>query len=99
MSADFRFYQPHILAYLKEGQTIDGEVIPASEWFCQAVTKAYCTIAEGFGCEVFTSERRLNEAHALWVDDLVRMRIDGESQPDHFKHAGALAYWLRRRVV
>lgn len=41
---------------------------------------------------------RLNEAHFYWLADLGRIgthELDG-ANPDHFKQAGHLAYWIRR---
>ena len=47
------------------------------------------------------SEDRLREAHFYWMQDLNRVggrEYDGDHEnPDHFKHAAHLAYWLRRQ--
>lgn len=97
---DYSLTQPHVFDYLKNGQTLaDGSVISGRDWFKNAIADACNEIASTYACEVNLASRRLEEAQDLWVDDVKRMRIDGDGTPDHFKQAGFLCFWLRRRII
>lgn len=57
----------------------------------------YEQVAAGHHCSVMIAADRLEEVRAHWMRDTDRIEIDGDSTPDHFKQAGFLCYWLRRR--
>lgn len=98
--SNFALFQPNALDFMHRGEALpSGETIPKEEWFATAMVEAYADIADRYACEVWLSERRLLEAHNLWEQDLTNMSITDSEEPDHFKQAGFLAYWLRRRVV
>ena len=69
------------------------------QWFASCLAYQYDDIAKRHHCEVRLSPTRLEEARLLWLRDTGRIDIDGDTIPDHFKQAGFLAYWLRRRMV
>jgi hypothetical protein len=97
---EFNLYQPHVFDYLKYGQRISpGNEVPAKTWFREVISDAFNQIAGGYGCEVNLSGRRLDEARELWIADVERAKIENSIDADHFKQAGFLSYWLRRRVV
>lgn len=95
--SEFTLFQPnalHCMHYGKPG------VITPQDWFVKAMSLAYGSLASVYNCEVDLSKRRLLEARKHWQQDLERVILDGDSErPDHFKEAGFLAYWLRRRIV
>jgi hypothetical protein len=91
-------FQPRVFDYLRNGGPLRGQQVSAQEWFDRAVAEAFKDIARRHGCTVTLSGDRLDEARKLWVGETNKIRVDGE-EPDHFKQAGFLAYWLRRRVV
>jgi hypothetical protein len=95
---NFSLYQPDIFSYLKDGQRTDGIEISGEEWFRTAIAFAYEQIADSYGCKVHLSAARTDEARLFWMRDVGRIDLDGDTTPDHFKQAGFLAYWLRRRV-
>lgn len=100
MTTNFTLFQPDALDFMHYGQALeDGTVIPKEDWFSQALDEAYLDIADQYGCEVWLSARRLLDVQKLWEQDLANMIITDSDTPDHFKQAGFLAYWLRRRVV
>jgi hypothetical protein len=97
---NYTLFQPNALEFMHNGQVLDdGTVISKDDWFARALDEAYTDIAAQYSCEVWLSARRLAEAHMLWEHDLTNMTITDSDTPDHFKQAGFLAYWLRRRVV
>jgi hypothetical protein len=77
-----------------QGTRIDGET-----WFSESMTYEFNALSEDYGCKVWLSRARLDQARKLWMDDIDRVRLDSSTTPDHFKQAGHLAYWLRRRLV
>ena len=96
---NFSPFDPNFLDHLKHGGEGDNGRLPAEEWFATAIFRNYQRIANRNGCEMQPNARRLREARALWLNDLSNMKIEGDGEPDHFKQAGFLAYWLRRRLV
>ena len=42
------------------------------------------------------SNSALNDVHACYMDDIKRLGSKMATDPDHFKRAGIMAYWLRR---
>lgn len=73
--------------------------VSASQWFQTAVALEFQSIAAQFGCACEISEVDTEIARAFWLRDIGRMDIDGDGVPNHFKQAGFLSYWLRRRMV
>jgi hypothetical protein len=69
------------------------------QWFASCLAHQYDDIAKRHHCEIRLSPTRLEEARLLWLRDTGRIDIQGDTIPDHFKQAGFLAYWLRRRLV
>ncbi|MEO9894795.1 MAG: hypothetical protein ABJD13_02490 [Paracoccaceae bacterium] len=66
--------------------------------FLGVVSRHMRFLVEGLGIEVELCPKRLKSAHTLWQEDLKHssdMDMDGRHL-DHFKHAGYLAFWLRR---
>ena len=106
---DYSLFQPGIFDLLKDGLKDQvGQVVLADddqapldgpEWFCRAMNRAFNKIADQRHCEVLMSKARLKEAHHLWLAEIGKIRTENGGEPDHFKRAGFLAYWLRRRVV
>lgn len=73
-------------------------------FFFNFVDYNFSLFAEQYKCEITTNGRRLIEAYSNWRRDTTNARQEmkirhGSSDIDHFKYAGFLAYWLRRRVV
>ena len=53
----------------------------------------------GLGCYTpRLSESALDDVHACYMEDVMRMDGKMPTQPDHFKRAGIMAYWLRRHT-
>lgn len=80
----------------------DGDILPSMAQF-PAFDKTFRNYAKGEAWAALLgpvfSPRRLYDAHFAWRSDLERMgdreaELDGE--PDHYKQAGLLAFWLRR---
>lgn len=94
---DYGLYQPNIFGYLRDGAGAIG--VAPEEWFRTAVAAAYDQIAFSHGCNIRMSADRTDEARLFWARDIGRLEIHGDTVPDHFKQAGFLAYWLRRRIV
>lgn len=71
-------------------------------FFRQAIAQFYLNVAETHGCIVTISDRRISEAYDFWIADLERSLHLGSDEKtvelDHFKHAGFIAFWLRRLV-
>ena len=64
----------------------------------------YCVFDEyqyeaQFGCYVpKMSESAIEDAYSCYMEDIARMDSKMPTQPDHFKRAGIIAYWLRRHA-
>ena len=76
-----------------------GDAEAARQWFASCMAYQYDDIAKRHSCEVNLSPTRLEEARLLWMRDTQRIAIEGDTTPNHFKQAGFLVYWLRRRMV
>lgn len=66
--------------------------------FSGVVTKHMAYLSDGLGVRVELCPLRLKSAHNLWLKDLKRVSENdmGNGNLDHFKHAGYLAFWIRR---
>lgn len=93
-------YRPDVFDCFRDGTKLEsGELVDAGQWFATAVAEQYQDIADRHGCRIELSTTRLEEARSLWARDTDRIDIKTETPPDHFKQAGFLVYWLRRRAV
>jgi hypothetical protein len=98
LSDDYSFYTPSFYDRAQNGAQIDGADIPATSWFQLALAGEIQAIASSLGCRCKISDIEAENVRQSWMRDLRVLNIDGGGQPDHFKHAGILAYWLRRRA-
>ena len=66
--------------------------------FWGVITKHLEYLVEGLGLTIEVCPQRLKSAHKLWHEDLNRSAQNdmGGGHLDHFKHAGYLAFWIRR---
>jgi hypothetical protein len=93
-------FQPEFLEYLKTGHPdYIGGGKSELDYFCEAIQFNYFEISKRFACGVGCSRQRLEDAFGLWKRDCTRVYDGSDSVPNHFKQAGFLAYWLRRRMV
>lgn len=98
MSEDFppyHLYHPEMPGLLHKG-------LPP--FFFNFVDYNFNRFAGQYGCSVSTSGLRMLDVLDAWRRDasawLGEMnRQQGTTGLDHFKHAGILAFWLRRRLV
>lgn len=96
----YNIYQKDVFGLMKTGGKLqNGEDIDAHDFFLTSISLEFETIAINHGCRVELNPDRLVDCHRVWVEDIGKMKIDGGGLPDQFKHAGLLAYWLRRKVV
>ncbi|WP_142252692.1 hypothetical protein [Bradyrhizobium sp. UNPF46] len=96
----FSPFQPEFFDRLKGGGPDDaGAVLSGDDWFREAIFHTFSDIATKHGCTIQLSKRRIREARELWLNEIQNMKISGGGEPDHFKQAGFLVYWLRRRIV
>ena len=67
--------------------------------FIEFVEKRYRNSCEAAGFEP-TFSARIVDIYECWQEDIKRLSENSmhndSGKPDHFKHAGILAYWLRR---
>jgi hypothetical protein len=66
--------------------------------FIEVVRNHLSVLMRPYQLSAALSLPRLNEAYSYWIADLGRLgthELDG-SNPDHFKQAGHLSYWIRR---
>lgn len=89
----YNLIQKDILTLMREG---DGETRPV-DIFVEVLSKQIDEIAGNFGCEALYSEQKLIEAWEVWDGDLHELNIRESEKPCHFKHAGWLCHWLRRK--
>lgn len=73
-------------------------------FFFNFVDYNFSRFAAQYGCSITTSPRRMLDAFDAWRRDakawLGEMNEhQGTTGLDHFKYAGILAFWLRRRLV
>jgi hypothetical protein len=92
--ANFSPFQPKIFELLEKGTTD----VEAAEYFLYFLVRNANRLIEKYGLEVIVSKLRVGDAQAFWLRDIERLDVDG-SDPNHFKRAGFLAFWLRRRVI
>jgi hypothetical protein len=92
-------YDPELFKHLIEGTEIDGVFQDGLTVFRTLVAQTYNQIAERFGASFTFSYDRTEEAYEYWKRDVKRVYDGEDAVPDHFKRAGFLAYWLRRRQV
>ncbi|HEY0327746.1 MAG TPA: hypothetical protein VGC77_01505 [Rhodopseudomonas sp.] len=98
MADDFiTLYRPDIFERFRGDGFADP--LDARQWFASCLAFQYDDIAKRHSCEIRISPTRLEEVRLLWKRDTGRIDILGDTIPDHFKQAGFLAYWLRRRMV
>jgi hypothetical protein len=97
---NFSLYQAKALDYLRYGRPLgDGALVDPESWFREAINDCFCEIGESYGCRVTTSRARMAQAREGWIQDVDRGKAEDSDELDHFKQAGYLAYWLRRRVI
>lgn len=87
MSDDLLLITPDIFERLSDGN-----------FFAKFVSAQYGDVAIKARMTPKISMRSLFDSHYFWILDLRRVNEfeTPDSEPDHFKHAGHLAYWLRR---
>ena len=72
------------------------------DFFIKCMAHNFLLEARKWGCHLKISARRLAEARDYWLEDtnrtLARGMSDGTDELDHFKHAGFISFWLRRRL-
>ena len=95
----FSLLRLEAIEYLKMGERVDGGFIPADQWFNTAIAIHFAIAARKHGFQIRLSATRTEESRIYWQRDMSGVRIDGDTTPDHFKHAGFLCFWLRRRIV
>ena len=92
-------YRPDVYDCFRSGSMSGPIETSPQQWFATCIAQEYSDIAGRHGCSIEFSATRLEEARLLWVRDTGRIDIDSDTTPDHFKQAGFLVYWLRRRGV
>jgi len=67
-------------------------------WFMRFVQTQYESACVDALVAVTLDNRRLWDAHGLWLEDLDRLKTYelAGGTPDHYKQSGHLIYWLRR---
>ena len=88
--------QQDIFRLLKYG-TPDGKT--RWEFFYEIISDEIDLIASHFGCQAEISEIKLLDAQSFWLHDLKSLRVTESEEPDHFKHAGWLCHWLRKKSI
>jgi hypothetical protein len=96
---EFSLFRPDVIECFKGGGLIGDQRIDANEWYNNTIATTYAVIARMHGCSVTMSANRTQESRIHWTRDTDKIEIDGKTTPDHFKHAGYLCFWLRRRIV
>jgi hypothetical protein len=96
----YRIYQKNIFDLLRTGGVLaDGTEISGQDFFRTCIPIEFNRVASQFGTKVILNPDRLDRAHEIWNQDIERVKVKGGGKPDQFKHAGLLAYWLRRLQV
>lgn len=85
--------QKDILTLMREGLGSDRPV----DVFVEVISNEINEIAGHFGCEAHFSRQKLIETWEVWDSDLLELNIRESELPCHFKHAGWLCHWLRRK--
>lgn len=91
----YGLYRRDVLRILKFGQPLH---LSEQAAFWSIISEQYDEIASTFGCEVELSSIKLLEAQKYWIHDLEHIAVDESEEPDHFKHAGWLCHWLRKKM-
>jgi hypothetical protein len=94
----FSPHDPNVFEYLEKGKQVGLYKIEASEYFLYFIQHNANRLIEKYGLRASTSRLRSGDAQALWLRDVDRLDVKG-NDPNHFKRAGFLVYWLRRRVI
>lgn len=93
-------FQTNIIRRLKYGVP---PRIAAWTLFDEVMCDELDSICSYFGCEPEPIRINLLEAQEFWVDDIDNVAIEEDEktqerlEPDHFKHAGWLCHWLRKK--
>ena len=95
----FSLYDPELFQNFQYGVLVDGQHIDGLTVFRTLVAENYNQVASRFGAGLKFSYDRTDEAYEYWMRDIGRVYDAEDAVPDHFKRAGFLAYWLRRRQV
>jgi hypothetical protein len=95
----FSLYDPDLFSNLRSGATLNGRHYDGLTVFRTLVAENYNQVAGRFGASLKFSYDRTDEAYEYWMRDIGRVYDAEDAEPDHFKRAGFLAYWLRRRQV
>ena len=64
--------------------------------FKEFIRREYVYEAGRCGLEPLLSKAAVHDVHQCYMHDTKRLDEKMDTSPDHFKHAGFLAYWLRR---
>ena len=64
--------------------------------FREFINQEYVYEAGRCGLSPTLSRMAAHDAHQCYLHDIKRLDEKMDTSPDHFKHAGFLAYWLRR---
>jgi len=75
------------------------EKLKDEDWFINFVKSQYINTAAEVALLAELSDSFLLEAYGQWMNDVRRIKdfeLDNNTEPDHFKQAGHLTYWLRR---
>lgn len=91
----YNLFDTDILRLMKFGRPPE---ISEQQIFLSVMAAEYDSIASSFGCEVDPEPQKLLEAHEYWIDDLDSLGIIDSDEPDHYKHAGWLCHWLRKKM-
>jgi len=97
LANEYSIFRPDFYDRAKNGCVIGDTKIPANTWFLRTVAEELNQISIPFGCNCKVSEIEIETARQAWLRDVSSLKIDGGGTPDHFKQAGILSYWLRRR--
>lgn len=95
----FSLLRREAIEHMKMGEHNSEISVPADQWFNTAIAIHFSIAARKHGYEVLLSSSRTDESRVYWTRDMSGVKVDGDTPPDHFKHAGFLCFWLRRRIV
>lgn len=99
MTDFFSPFTPHFYDYSRSGCTDEnGRHVSKADWFKLCLAGAYKDVADRFACSCKISDIEIENARVHWLRDIDALKINGNGTPDHFKQAGILSYWLRRRA-
>ena len=72
------------------------EVIQEEDGFRKYLHQEYAYEAGAGFYDLLLSDRVVHDVYECYTEDAERLAGKMPTVPDHFKHAGILAYWLRR---